>query len=82
MIFRGQPAYRRQGLGRALLERVADISLRRGCGLFEWTVLRRNEKALQCCQSLDVRHLDEWVILRMNAAGIRTLAREKEPGAA
>jgi GNAT superfamily N-acetyltransferase len=76
------PDYRRLGLGRALLERVADIGARRGCGRFEWTALRWNANALEFYQSLGARQLDEWVMLRMDAAGIRTLARAKEPGAA
>ena len=77
-----RPAYRRLGLGRALLERVADIGARRGCGRFEWTALRWNANALEFYQKLGARQLDEWVTLRMDAAGIRTLARAKEPGAA
>ncbi len=76
-----RPAYRRQGLGRALLERVADIGARRGCGRFEWTALRWNENALQFYQRLGARQLDEWVMLRMEAPAIRSLAQEKEPRA-
>jgi GNAT superfamily N-acetyltransferase len=77
-----RPAYRRQGLGRALLERVADIGARRGCGRFEWSALHWNENALQFYQKLGARQLDEWVTLRMEAAAIKNLARVKEPGAA
>jgi hypothetical protein len=65
-----------------LLERVADIGARRGCGRFEWTALRWNANALQFYQKLGACQLDEWVTLRMEAEGIKTLAREKEPGAA
>ena len=76
-----RPAYRRQGLGRTLLERVADIGARRGCGRFEWTALRWNESALRFYQELGARQLDEWVMLRMEGAAIKNLAREKEPEA-
>jgi GNAT superfamily N-acetyltransferase len=69
-----RPAYRRQGLGRALLERVADIGARRGCGRFEWSALRWNANALQFYQSLGARQLDEWVVLRVEGAAIRNLA--------
>jgi GNAT superfamily N-acetyltransferase len=71
-----RPAYRRQGLGRALLERVADIGAGRGCGRLEWTALRWNESALEFYRNLGARQLDEWVMLRMDAAAIRSLARE------
>jgi GNAT superfamily N-acetyltransferase len=77
-----RPAYRRQGLGRALLERVTDIGARRGCGRFEWSALRWNANALQFYQSLGARQLDEWVVLRVEGAAIRSLAWEKEPEAA
>jgi GNAT superfamily N-acetyltransferase len=77
-----RPTYRRRGLGRALLERVADIGAQRGCGRFEWSALRWNANALQFYQSLGARQLDEWVVLRVEGAAIRSLAREKEPGAA
>ena len=77
-----RPAFRRRGLGRALLERVAELGARRGCGRFEWTALRWNGNALGFYQSLGARQLDEWVMLRMEPAAIRNLAREKAPGAA
>jgi GNAT superfamily N-acetyltransferase len=77
-----RPTYRRRGLGRALLERVADIGGQRGCGRLEWTALRWNENALKFYQRLGARQLDEWVTLRMEAAAIGSLARKKEPGAA
>jgi GNAT superfamily N-acetyltransferase len=76
-----RPAYRRQGLGRALLEWVADIGAQRGCGRFEWTALRWNESALRFHEKLGARQLDEWVMLRMEGAAIKNLAREKEPEA-
>jgi GNAT superfamily N-acetyltransferase len=77
-----RPAYRRQGLGRTLLERVAGIGAQRGCGRFEWTALRWNESAIRFYQKLGARQLDEWVMLRLEGAAIKNLAREKEPGAA
>jgi GNAT superfamily N-acetyltransferase len=69
-----RPAYRRQGLGRALLDQVAEIAAQRDCGRFEWAALRWNRNALRFYQNLGARQLDEWVMLRVEAAGIRALA--------
>jgi GNAT superfamily N-acetyltransferase len=69
-----RPAFRKQGIGSALLKQVAQIGARRGCGRFEWTALRWNETALAFYQKLGARVLDEWVVLRASAQGIRRLA--------
>src|SRR2546423_15388075 len=39
-----RPAFRRQGLGRAMIEAVARIGAERNCGRFEWTALNLNKK--------------------------------------
>src|SRR5262252_7507201 len=38
-----RPAFRRQGLGRAMIEAVARIGAERNCGRFEWTALNWNK---------------------------------------
>ena len=38
-----KPAFRRRGIGRALLTRLAQIAVERNCGRFEWSVLDWNE---------------------------------------
>jgi GNAT superfamily N-acetyltransferase len=72
-----RPAFRRRGIGRALLKRVSDIGLRRHCGRFEWIALRWNEEALRFYEGLGARQLDQWVMLRLDEQGIKTLARAK-----
>ena len=41
-----QPAHRRAGLGRALLQALAALAVQRGCGRFEWSVLDWNANAI------------------------------------
>lgn len=72
-----RPAFRRRGIGRALLKRVSDTGLRRHCGRFEWIALRWNEEALRFYEGLGARQLDQWVMLRLDERGIKTLARTK-----
>lgn len=69
-----RPAHRQQGIGRALLEHVANIGVERGCGRFEWIALRWNENALRLYKRLGAHVLDEWVLLRMGDHCMKELA--------
>ena len=68
-----RPEFRGLGLGRKLIEAVARIGAERNCGRFEWTALHWNERALDFYRGLGARKMDEWVLLRMNAAGLLQL---------
>lgn len=65
------PKFRKQGLGRKLIEAVAKIAAERGCARFEWLALDWNERALEFYRGLGARTLDEWVLLRINPAELR-----------
>jgi GNAT superfamily N-acetyltransferase len=69
-----RPAFRHQGLGRALLQALARIGAERNCGRFEWTALNWNKSALDFYRKLGAQSMDEWVLLRLNAEGLRRLA--------
>jgi GNAT superfamily N-acetyltransferase len=71
-----QPAFRRRGLGRRLMEAVARIGVERGCGRFEWMALDWNERALEFYRGLGARTLDDWVLLRVKPTELRRLAAE------
>ena len=70
-----RPQFRGQRLGRALFRAVARIGVERNCGRFEWTALDWNEKALEFYRKLGARQMTEWVLLRLDAAGLQSLAR-------
>jgi GNAT superfamily N-acetyltransferase len=72
-----RPKFRQQGIGRRLIEAVAQIGVERNCGRFEWTALNWNQKALDFYHAFGARVMDEWVLLRLNAPGLRRLARGK-----
>ena len=69
-----RPPFRKRGVGRGLIEAVARIGAERGCGRFEWTALDWNERALEIYRGLGARVMQEWVLLRLNAAELRRLA--------
>ena len=74
-----RPQFRSNGLGRALIEAVARVGVDHHCGRFEWTALNWNKTALDFYTKLGAKTLDEWVILRLNAAGLTRLAHTVSP---
>lgn len=59
------PEYRRQGIGKALLTKVAQIAVERDCGRLEWSVLDWNESAQAFYRSMGASILDDWRICRV-----------------
>src|SRR5205085_2747327 len=55
-----RPAARQQGVGRALLRRVAKLAIERDCGRMEWAALDWNERAISFYKNLGAQPLDEW----------------------
>lgn len=68
------PAARGAGAGRALLARLAQLALERGCARLEWAVLDWNTPAIKFYQSLGARSMDEWTINRVEGAALGALA--------
>jgi GNAT superfamily N-acetyltransferase len=69
-----RPPFRKQGLGRRLIEAVARVGVSRDCGRFEWTALNWNKTALDFYDKLGAKSLNEWVLWRLDAEGLRALA--------
>ncbi|MEH2316886.1 GNAT family N-acetyltransferase [Nostoc sp.] len=59
------PEYRRQGIGKALITKVAQIAVERDCGRLEWSVLDWNESAQEFYRSMEASILDDWRICRV-----------------
>jgi GNAT superfamily N-acetyltransferase len=57
--------HRRQGIGVALLHRVASIAQSRSCGRLEWSVLDWNEPALNFYRKLGAVPMGDWTTHRM-----------------
>jgi GNAT superfamily N-acetyltransferase len=70
------PERRGHGVGRALLERLAEIALERGCGRLEWAVLNWNSEAIGFYERLGARPNSEWTVYRLAGEPLRTLARQ------
>jgi GNAT superfamily N-acetyltransferase len=61
-----QPEYRRLGLGRALLEALAQICVERGYRRLEWSVLDWNTSAQDFYRSLGAEPQSEWTTWRID----------------
>ncbi len=68
------PRFRGQGIGKALLTRVAAIAVEKQCARFEWNVLDWNQTAIDFYQSLGAKFLDEWRIMRVADEALTALA--------
>jgi GNAT superfamily N-acetyltransferase len=68
------PEARGKGVGRALLERLAQLAVDRGCGRLEWAVLDWNRDAIRFYESLGAKPNSEWTVYRLTGESLRSLA--------
>ncbi|WP_208821489.1 GNAT family N-acetyltransferase [Tolypothrix sp. PCC 7910] len=68
------PEYRRQGIGKALLSKLAQIAVERNCGRLEWSVLDWNEPAQKFYRSMGADILEDWRICRVTEQSMAQLA--------
>ncbi|HYH53388.1 MAG TPA: GNAT family N-acetyltransferase [Solirubrobacterales bacterium] len=69
-----RPEHRRGGIGRAVMEHLARLTLERGHVRLEWVALDWNEPALNFYEKLGAQRLDDWLIHRLERDGIERLA--------
>ncbi len=68
-----QDAYRGQGIGKALIQAVAQIAQERGYGRLEWTVLDWNETAISFYQKMGAEVLPNWRICRVTGESLQSM---------
>jgi GNAT superfamily N-acetyltransferase len=69
-----RPAARGFGVGRKLLEHLARLTVERGWGRLEWSVLDWNEPSIAFYKKMGARPMDEWTIFRLTGQALRELA--------
>jgi GNAT superfamily N-acetyltransferase len=69
-----KPEWRRKGLGRMLLARLARIAVDRGYGRMEWSVLNWNEMALRVYRAAGAQPMSDWTVYRLDGVSLRDLA--------
>jgi GNAT superfamily N-acetyltransferase len=68
-----RPAFRGRGIGKALLQRVAQIAVAEGCPRLEWSVLDWNTPAVDFYRSLGAQSMSEWTIMRVSGDALTNL---------
>ena len=65
-------AFRRRGIGGALLRHVAGLA--RECGRLEWSVLDWNQPAINFYRKLGAVPMSEWTVFRVTGEALKQLA--------
>jgi GNAT superfamily N-acetyltransferase len=68
-----RPSARGTGLGKALLQRLAQIAVERECGRFEWSVLDWNVDAQAFYERMGATMLPDWRICRVTGDALQAL---------
>lgn len=69
-----RPAWRGQGLGKALLRHLGALAVERGCGRFEWSVLDWNANAIAFYEGMGATVLPDWRICRVSGEALQRFA--------
>ena len=70
------PEHRGKGYGKAILQRLAAISLERGCGRMEWWCLDWNQPSIGFYKSLGAEPMSDWTVYRLTGEILRDLAEK------
>ena len=69
-----KPSHRGQGVGEALLTRLARLAVERGYGRFEWSVLDWNGNAIRFYERLGATVMPDWRICRITGEALQAFA--------
>ncbi|MGK2908659.1 MAG: N-acetyltransferase family protein [Sphingobium sp.] len=68
------PAARGSGAGKALLAKLAQLTIERECARLEWSVLDWNTPAIDFYRAIGAKPMDGWTIQRMDGDALVALA--------
>ncbi|MFT4974845.1 MAG: GNAT superfamily N-acetyltransferase [Myxococcota bacterium] len=72
-----ETSHRGQGIGHALLARLAAITVERRCGRLEWAVLDWNHDAIRFYTRLGAVPMDEWTTFRLTGDDLLRLVTQQ-----
>lgn len=73
-----RPEHRRGGIGRAVMEHLAQLAQERGHVRLEWCALDWNEPAIEFYEGLGAERLEDWRMFRLDGDGISRLAERRD----
>ena len=68
--------YRGQGYGKALLKKLAQIAVERGCGRLEWSCPDWNQPSIDFYLSLNAVPMSNWTVYRLTGDTLRAMAEQ------
>ncbi|MBQ6897172.1 MAG: GNAT family N-acetyltransferase [Oscillospiraceae bacterium] len=69
-----KPEYRGKGYGKALLKKLAQTAVERGCGRLEWWCLDWNRPGIDFYLSLGAQPMEDWTVYRIAGDTLTKLA--------
>ena len=72
------PEYRGRGYGKALLQKLAEIAVQRGCGRLEWWCLDWNQPSIDFYLSLGAEPMKDWTVYRIAGDSLSNLAEQSQ----
>ena len=69
------PEFRGRGYGKALLKRLAAITVERGCGRLEWWCLDWNKPSIDFYLSLGAEPMSDWTTYRITGDTLKRMAK-------
>ena len=72
-----RPEFRGHGVGKMLLQGLAQIAVKRDCARMEWSVLDWNAPSIAFYSSLGAAPMKGWSVFRMTGDAITRLANEE-----
>ena len=71
------PEHRGKGFGKALLNKLAAITLERGCGRLEWACLDWNQPSIDFyTKRMHAVPMDQWTVYRLTGDTLKQAAEE------
>lgn len=70
-----KPEYRGKGYGKAIIKKLAEITVERGCGRLEWCCLDWNKPSIDFYLSLGAVPMNEWTQYRLTGRTLEDFAK-------
>ena len=71
-----RPQFRGQGMGKALMKRLAQVCVENNYSRFQWWVLNWNQPAIDVYRAMGAKAMDEWTVYRVSGQELKDLAGE------
>jgi GNAT superfamily N-acetyltransferase len=61
-----RPAFRKKGIGKALLSYLVELAKTEDCGRVEWVVLDWNKNAIDFYKNMGAEPMTDWIVFRLS----------------